>query len=68
MIAVTARRQRGSIKPLSFYGVKFKLPAVVAVPAKPLSEGAPRGDRTAPDRIALYRPSEGGITRDTKPI
>ena len=66
---MATRHQRGSIKPLSFYGVKFRLPAPVTAPAKPLSESAVRGDRAAPDRIAPSRPSEsGGTTRDSKPV
>lgn len=65
---MTPRRQRGSIKPLSFYGVKFKLPAVVAAPVKPVRESAQRSDRAAVDRISHARPGASGTTRDTKPI
>jgi|GEM_PF-3561713 len=68
---MTARRQRGSIKPLSFYGIKFKLPALARiVPAAPLSNVVQHGERTAPDRIAHPRPGEsaGGGILDTNPV
>lgn len=70
-MTMTARRQRGSVKPLSFYGIKFKLPALATIaPATPLNNVVQRGERIAPDRMAHLRPGEtaGRGILDTKPV
>jgi len=56
---MTTRRQRGSVRPLSFYGIKFRLPALASAPAKPISEKASQ-DRVTRDEAASAAP----LTRD----
>jgi hypothetical protein len=65
---MTTRRQRGSTKPLSFYGIKFKLSAAAIAPAKPLSESTQQQANDPPDRITHSEPSEsiGKNTPDTE--
>ncbi|HLW48570.1 MAG TPA: hypothetical protein VKW09_12465 [bacterium] len=49
---MTTRRERRSTKPLSFYGIKFKMSAAATAPAKPLSESAQQEkENLTPDRI-----------------
>ncbi|HXX40258.1 MAG TPA: hypothetical protein VEP50_19245 [bacterium] len=47
---MTTRYRRGSTKPLSFFGIKFKTPAARLAQAKPVDENAPHGDTNLPER------------------
>jgi hypothetical protein len=65
---MTTRRQRRSTRPLSFYGIKFKISPAAIAPAKPLSESAQQEESQPPDRITHSEPSEsiGKNTPDTE--
>ncbi len=52
------RHRRGSTKPLSFYGIKFKTPAATVARAKPLDENARQEESNSPKRIADRKPNE----------
>jgi hypothetical protein len=65
---MTTWRQRRATKPLSFYGIKFKLSAAAIAPAKPLSESAQEEkSHTPPDQITHPESSESiGKNTDTE--
>lgn len=68
-VNVTTRHQRRSTKPLSFYGIKFKMSAAM-VPAKPASESIKHAATHPPDKVADLEATEtvGQSALDADPI
>jgi len=58
------RPRRGSTKPLSFFGIKFKRHAADVAPAKSSNESTQHDGHDAPERGARVEPT-GGIGKDT---
>jgi len=53
------RSRRGSTKPLSFFGIKFKTYTADSAPAKSLNESTQYEENNSPERAARVEPTEG---------